>query len=426
MKFFIHTTGCKANQWDSHVIMSRLQEAGLSAGSLIEADIVIVNACALTEGAERDTRRFMGRMGEKNDAARIILTGCHGQVYPEKTFGAHTVLGQREKLMISEYLDKDGRFVSPATEFPMDRGGIRELREDKTRFFFKIQDGCDRFCSYCVVPSARGIPRSRPLPEVVETLKTLKGWGVKEVVLTGIEISSYLDYSTGTDLKGLLRLIDEIETPPRIRLSSIDPLYLDEEFIEILAGSGKVAKNLHIPLQSGSDRILGEMGRNYSAAYIATTVKRLVKAVDGIGIGMDVIAGFPSEGEEEFMDTVRLIDDLDVYYLHVFPFSARPGTRAFAMEGKVPAEVKKQRVSALKKLDSMKRRKFYGRFLGSEAWIVPESKVYRGNFIRGYTDNYLPVYLPWKKNIANNLTRVKIKEIQGDMLIGEMVGDRTN
>ena len=394
----------------------------MSSGSLAEADIVVVNACALTEGAERDTRRFIGKLGEKNGSARIILTGCHGQVYPEKAFGAHTVLGQREKLMISEYLNKDGRFISSATEFPMDRGGIRELREDKTRFFFKIQDGCDRFCSYCVVPSARGIPRSRPLPEVVETLKTLKEWGVKEVVLTGIEISSYCDDCTGTDLKGLLRLIDEMETPPRIRLSSIDPLYLDEEFVEILAGSRKVAKSLHIPLQSGSDRILGEMGRKYSAAYIATTVKRLVRTVDGIGIGMDVIAGFPSESEEEFMDTVRLIDDLDVYYLHVFPFSARPGTRAFAMEGKVPAEVKKERVSALKKLDGMKRKKFCGRFLGSEAWIVPENKVYKGNLIRGYTDNYLPVYLPWKKNIANNLTRVKIKEIQGDMLIGEMVG----
>ena len=423
MKFFIHTTGCKANQWDSHVIMTRLREAGLTIGSLAEADIVIVNACALTEGAERDTRRFIGRLGEKNAGARVILTGCHGQVYPEKTFGAHTVLGQREKLMITEYLEKEGRFVSPVSRFPMDKGGIRELRADKTRFFFKIQDGCDRFCSYCVVPSARGTPRSRPLAEVVETMKTLKELGVKEVVLTGIEVSSYRDRATGTDLKGLLKLLDELETPPRIRLSSIDPLYLDEEFIEILAGTEKITKSLHIPLQSGSDRILGEMGRKYSTAYIATTVERLAKAVQGVGIGMDVIVGFPTESEEEFMDTYRFIDSLDVYYLHVFPFSARPGTRASAMEGKVQAEVKKRRVAALKKLDSEKRRKFYGRFVGSEAWIVPEGKIYKENFMRGYTGNYIPVYLPWKKNIANNLTKVKIKEIQGDMVIGEEVGD---
>jgi len=423
MKFFIHTTGCKANQWDSHVIMNRLREAGLSTGSLAEADIIVVNACALTEGAERDTRRFIGRLTEKNAGARVILTGCHGQVYPEKTFGAHTVLGQREKLMIAEYLDKEGRFVSPVAEFPMDNGGIRELRADKTRFFFKIQDGCDRFCAYCVVPSARGTPRSRPLAEVMETMKTLKERGVKEVVLTGIEISSYRDHATGTDLKGLLKLLDKLETPPRIRLSSIDPLYLDEEFVEILAGAEKVAKSLHIPLQSGSDRVLGEMGRKYTTAYITATVERLTKAVHGVGIGMDVIAGFPGESEGEFLETFRFIDSLDIYYLHLFPFSARPGTRACSMEGQVPAEVKKRRVAGLKKLDSEKRRKFYGRFVGGEAWIVPETKVYKGDFMRGYTDNYIPVYLPWKKNIANNLTKVKIKEIQGDMVIGEMAGD---
>ena len=424
MKFFVHTTGCKANQWDSHLIMNRLREAGLSAGTLAEADIVVVNACALTEGAERDTRRFIGRLGEKNSGARVILTGCHGQVYPEKAFGAHTVLGQREKLTIGEYLDREGRFVSPVTEFPMDDGDVSELRDDKTRFFFKIQDGCDRFCSYCVVPLARGIPRSRPLPEIARTLKSLKERGIKEVVLTGIEISSYRDQATGTDLKELLRRIDEMETPPRIRLSSVDPLYLDEEFARIMAESLKIAKSLHIPLQSGSDRMLEKMGRSYSTAYIASAVNRLLETVDGIGIGMDVIAGFPTEREEEFTDTLKFIESLDVYYLHVFPFSARPGTRASAMDGKVPMEAKKRRVSALRKLDSAKRKKFYGRFVGGEAWVIPETKVYRGNFMRGYTDNYLPVYLPWKKNIANNLTRVKIKEIQGDMLLGEPVEDR--
>ncbi|MDR2017706.1 MAG: MiaB/RimO family radical SAM methylthiotransferase [Syntrophobacterales bacterium] len=423
MKFFVHTTGCKANQWDSHVIMNRLQEAGLSPDSLAEADVIVVNACALTEGAERDTRRFIGGLREKNGTARIILTGCHGQIYPENSFGADTVLGQGEKFKIGEYLYKKGRFVAEATAIPMDAFGVPEPRADKTRFFFKIQDGCDHFCSYCVVPSARGKPRSRPLPEVMEALKILRKRGVKEVVLTGIEVSSYLDQTTGTDFKGLLRLIDEIETPPRIRLSSVDPLYLDDEFAEILAGSAKIAKSLHIPLQSGSDKVLREMGRNYTAGYIRTVVELLLAAVDGIGIGMDVIAGFPGEGEQEFADTVRLIETLDVYYLHVFPFSARLGTRAFAMECKVPTEVKKRRVSVLKKLDAAKRRRFCLRFIGSEAWIIPEGKIYKGNFMRGYTDNYLPVYLRWNKNIENSLIRVKIREIQGDMLIGEVVGN---
>jgi threonylcarbamoyladenosine tRNA methylthiotransferase MtaB len=402
------------------VIANRLEDAGFSSGSLEEADVVVVNACALTEGAERDVRRFVGNIGNRNREAQVILTGCQGQVYPEKTFGAHTVLGQEEKFRIREYVGRPGRFVSLGESQPMEAGLLRGLPEGKTRFFFKIQDGCDRFCSYCVVPFGRGRPRSRPLTEVMETLSRLAGWGVKEVVLTGIEISSYLDASRGVDLKGLLRLIEGCKTPPRIRLSSVDPRYVDEEFVEIMARSRKIARSIHIPLQSGCDRILEAMGRAYTAGYIKTMVERLQKGVPGIGIGLDVIAGFPTETDEEFMDTFGFISSLDIYYLHVFPFSARTGTRAAAMEGKVPAVTKKQRVSALKALDGRKRKEFYERFLGSEAWIIPEGKVYKGIYLRGYTDNYLPLYLPLKKGLENNLTRVKIKEIEGDMLIGEM------
>ena len=419
MKFYIHTTGCKANQWDSFVIEGRLQAAGLFPGPMAEADVIVVNACAVTEGAERDARRFIAGLGKRNASARIILTGCQGQAYPERTFGAHTVLGQSEKFEIADYLERDGRFVSTEKRFPLEEGGITALPRGKTRFFFKIQDGCDRFCSYCVVPFGRGRPRSRPMAEVMETLERLATWGVKEVVLTGIELSSYRDGTTNTDLKGLLRMIDAARTPPRVRLSSIDPLYVDDEFIEIVARSRKVARSLHIPLQSGSDRILREMGRDYTARYIADMVGRLTKAIDGIGIGMDVIVGFPTEGEEEFMSTCALIDALDVYYLHIFPFSAREGTRAAAMEGKVPPGVKKQRVSLLKKLDAEKRRRFYERFLGSDAWIIPEGKIYKGVYVRGYADNYLPVHLPAQKGIENNMIKVKIKEIQGELLIGE-------
>ncbi len=422
MKFYIHTTGCKANQWDSHVIMNRLEDAGHCAGPLADADIIVVNACAVTDGAERDLRRFMGRLGSQNIDARVILTGCHGQVYPDKNFGAQTVLGRTEKFRIEEYLGKEGSFVSPEKDSPIEKGRIRSLPKGKTRFFFKIQDGCDHFCSYCVVPLGRGRPRSRPVPEVMETLRDLARWGVKEVVLTGIEISAYRDGETGADLRAILRLMEESETPPRIRLSSVDPLYLDDEFIEIMAHSRKIAKSVHIPLQSGSDRILKKMGRNYTGDYIRETVERLVRGIEGVGIGMDVIAGFPSEDEESFAATYSLIDSLDIYYLHVFPFSARPGTPAAVMEAKVPVEVKKQRVSTLKRLDARKREEFYGRFLGSEAWIIPESKVYKGAYLRGYTENYIPVLVPYKKSLENNLVKVKIKEIQGVAVMGEVCG----
>jgi threonylcarbamoyladenosine tRNA methylthiotransferase MtaB len=331
------------------------------------------------------------------------------------------VLGQGEKFEIEKYLDKGGVFVADTRAFPMEEGRIAGLPAGRTRFFFKIQDGCDRFCAYCVVPFARGIPRSRSMTEIINTLKGLKERGVKEVVLTGIELSAYLDPVSAIDLKGLLRLIEERETPPRIRLSSIDPLYVDGEFIEIIAKSGKIAKSLHIPLQSGSDIILKKMGRTYTGSYIQGMIERVTTSIDGIGIGLDVIAGFPGEDEERFMETYGLIDSLDIYYLHVFPFSERKGTKAAAMEGKVPKEVKKQRVSLLKKLDAAKRRKFYERFLDTEAWIVPEGKLYKGVYMRGYTDNYLPVHLPYKKALENNLIKVKIKKIEGEILTGEMV-----
>jgi threonylcarbamoyladenosine tRNA methylthiotransferase MtaB len=419
MKFHIHTTGCKANQWDSGVISERLKKMGFVPVSQSEADLIIVNACAVTEGAERDTRRYVANCGRNNKAAQIILTGCHGQVYPEKGFGAHSVIGQAEKMEIEKYLDKRGVFVSDKRNLSMERVGLTGPLTGKTRYFFKIQDGCDRFCTYCVVPFGRGAPRSRPLTEVMDVLKGLKEKDVKEVVLTGIELSSYRDPASGLDLKGLLRLIEEQDTPPRIRLSSIDPLYVDEEFAEIIGRSDKIAKSLHIPLQSGSDPVLKKMGRPYDSAYIRKMVERVNTLIHGAGIGMDVIVGFPGENEEMFMTTYTFLESLDIYYLHVFPFSPRKGTVAATMEERVPTQVKKQRVSLLRRLDGSKRRQFYERFLGTEARVIPEGKVYKGAFLRGYTDNYLPVYLPYKKGLENSLIKVKIKEIEGEILVGE-------
>ena len=383
MKFYIHTTGCKANQWDTHVMASGLRGEGFSAGPLAEADVIVINACALTEGAERDTRRFVRSAAEKNPGAQIILTGCHGQVYPEKAFGAATVLGQTEKFSLREYIGKAGTYVSTGAGNTVEKAGIRGREKNKTRFFFKIQDGCDRFCTYCVVPLARGTPRSRPLRDVLYTMERLAGWGVQEVVLTGIEVSSYRDEADGTDLKGLLKLLEKSETPGRIRLSSIDPLYVDEEFTEIMAESRKITRSVHIPLQSGCDRILEKMGRRYATRYIEAMVDRLTGMIPGIGIGMDVIVGFPTESEEEFAATYRFIESLDIYYLHVFPFSPRERTPAASMEGMVPAAIKKERVSRLKRLDGEKRKGFYYRFVGEEAWVIPEGKVYRGSYVRG-------------------------------------------
>jgi threonylcarbamoyladenosine tRNA methylthiotransferase MtaB len=399
---------------------SNLEGAGLTRSARSLADVIIIDACTLTDGAERDIRRFVNQSRRENEKAKIIIAGCHGQVYPERSFGADLILGQAEKFRIIDFLDKKGVFVSERALLSLETYTVDTLPAGKTRFFLKIQDGCDKFCSYCVVPFARGKPRSRPAAEILETLGVLKEKGVKEAVLTGIEIASYRDQASNADLKNLLRLLETGVTPERIRISSIDPLYIDEEFVEIIAGSKKIAGSLHIPLQSGSDTILEKMGRRYNRAYINGIIANIQNRIKGAGIGMDVIVGFPGEDEGLFEETYRFLESVPIYYLHVFPFAPRQGTAAFSMTGGVPESLKKERVRRLKALDAEKRLEFYRQFIGREELIIPEGKLYKGQFMRGYTGNYIPVYIPYQKNLENKMVMVKIKEIKEGLLLGEV------
>lgn len=418
-KYFIHTTGCKANQWDSYVVSDVMKKDGLTASPLKDADVVVINACTLTGGAERDIRRFINLSRRENEKAIVILTGCHGQVYPERAFGADLVLGQGEKFRITEFLEKRGTFRSEKRVCFMEEVAIASLPVGKTRFFLKIQDGCDNFCSYCVVPYARGIPRSRPAGEILKITKTLNEKGVKEVVLTGIEISAYRDPATGMDLTALLKTLANAETPSRIRISSIDPLFIDDAFLEITAGSEKIMKSLHIPLQSASDEVLRGMDRRYTQSFMKDLIEKIRRRIPHIGIGFDVIVGFPGEDQERFMETVRFLESTDIYYLHVFPFSPRTGTRAAGMKSTNTEREKKERVHLLRELDRLKREVFYHRFMGEEMWIIPEGKIYRGKYMRGYTDNYLPVYLPYEKKLENSLLKITIEGIDDGLLIGK-------
>lgn len=421
MKFHIHTTGCKANQWDSHVISSLLQEQSHSPVAAREAEVVVINACTLTRGAEKDIGRFIRQIRRENQEAFIILAGCHGQVYPDTHFGADLVLGQQEKFQLPRYLGKTGIFVTPGRGMVMESAPATSSGSGKTRFFFKIQDGCDRFCTYCVVPRARGAPRSRPLEEIIDFMAALRGEGVREVVLTGIEIGSYRDDRSGADLKRLLQVLEEASTPERIRISSVDPSSVDEKFVRFAASSRKIAHHFHLPLQSGSDRLLRRMGRPYTRAHVEEVVKMLRRHMPECGLGMDVIVGFPSEDEEAFEETYRFIEALGVSYLHVFPFSPRQGTPAATMDGVVPEAVKKERVRLLKGLDERLRTEFARSFVGSEVAVLPEGRVYGGSFLRGYSANYIPVYLPFKKGLENRIVRVRIGGIMNGRIIGEPI-----
>jgi threonylcarbamoyladenosine tRNA methylthiotransferase MtaB len=415
--FFVFTTGCKANQWDSHVLADKLEHAGLTRVPAEAADLVVINACSLTGRAETDARRFVRRTRQVNPHALVALVGCHAQAYPGRAFGAELVLGQAEKFEIDRYLSGKGRFVAPTRAFPMEKTGIAD-QKGRTRFFFKIQDGCNKFCSYCIVPIARGAGRSRPAEDVATTMEALWKKGIKEVVLTGIDVAAYRDPASGMGLKDLLLLFDTIPTPPRIRLSSVDPCYIDDAFVTVLAGSGKIAKSIHIPVQSGSDRVLKGMGRGYDSAFIAGLVKKLKNRIPAIGIGMDIMAGFPGEDEAAFNETCAFIEAVDISYLHVFPYSERPGTRASAFDGKVAEPVKRRRAKRLKEIDATKREVFSRRHLGERVCIIPEAKIYAGRFMRGFSDNYLPVYIPYEKTLENILVDVTITDMQNSRLIG--------
>jgi threonylcarbamoyladenosine tRNA methylthiotransferase MtaB len=328
-------------------------------------------------------------------------------------------LGQEEKFNIDRFLPMHGVFVRKGRDFHIERWLVDDLQKERTRFFLKIQDGCNKFCSYCVVPYARGAVRSRPSEEIIATMKLLVERGVKEVVLTGIDLAAYCDPLSGSDLKALLLLLENTEeTPPRIRLSSVDPEYLDDEFIGILGDCGKLAKSLHIPVQSGSERILKSMGRRYSPSLINEIVGKLKDRIGRIGIGMDVMVGFPGEDEAAFAETYGFIEQLGVSYLHIFPFSEREGTKACAMEHKVPESIKRSRVRKLKAIDAKKRQAFSSLLIGSTVWVIPEARIYHNGHMRGYSDNYVPVYMPYEKSLENNLVEVTIKEMQGVKLIG--------
>jgi len=421
MKFFLKTTGCRANQWDSYIISNTLIEHGYLPSEIVDADVCIINACTLTENAERDIKRFINQCRAKNPYTRIVIAGCHAEVYPEKNYSAHLIIDNREKFNLPDYIHSDGIVRGENHNLFIERASIKGIQTGKTRFFMKIQDGCDRFCTYCVVPFARGMPRSRPSDEVLQAVRSLKEKGIREVVLTGIELSAYRDTGHGIDLKGLLKLLEESETPERIRLSSIDPLYIDDEFIETLRDSKKIARSIHISAQSFSDRILRLMARHYTRGYLTDTIERLIKGINGIGIGIDIIVGFPSEDEDDFMETLRTIDSLDIHYLHIFSFSPRERTEAACMPYQIPLAIKKERVNRLKILDRKKRLSFYERLIGERVVIIPEGKIYTGYLIRGYTDNYIPVYLPYKKTLENRLVEVKIKGLKNGILVAEEI-----
>lgn len=385
-KIFIGYAGCKVNQFEKNLLEEKLIDKGFFiADSWSDADIVIYNTCCVTKNAEYGCRQALRKIGRENQHAKIIVTGCYAQRDKEALLAIPNVIlavENKDKINIPEILSGE-QFSSDAQMSYQ----YKRLYKDRARAFLKIQDGCDAFCSYCIVPFVRGKPVSMYDALVIKNLWHLRE--EKEVVLTGIHLGKW-GIDTGKTLKDLMVKIAAEKYPFRLRLSSLEPNEITEGLLDVLKSMDNFCHHFHIPLQSGSDRILKLMNRNYDRKFFEKTIASLRKHFPYAGIGIDLIVGFPSETEEDFYEMLKFVSNLEIDYMHIFNYSDREGTKSFTLTPKVDKEKKSERSSMLKEIDLEKRKRFAERFIGKDVLALFDRK--EGAFYRAVTREYLKVY----------------------------------
>ncbi|MDI6776129.1 MAG: tRNA (N(6)-L-threonylcarbamoyladenosine(37)-C(2))-methylthiotransferase MtaB [Syntrophales bacterium] len=429
----VATLGCKVNQYESAGILEALLKEEFSIVPFTaEADCYIINTCTVTGRADYQSRQLIRRASRRNPEASIIVTGCYAQVAPHEIAclpGVTVVAGNAEKEKIPAILRE---MVNGKKRTLV--GNIRQVREvsrlpvtrfsGHTRAFLKIQDGCNSFCSFCIVPFARGRSRSLPEGEVMDRIAMLSRSGHREVVLTGIHLGAYgQDLNPPANLLHILRNVEEQRIVERLRLSSLEPTEITDEMISLMKDAEIICRHLHIPLQSGDDKILSLMGRSYDTASFRRLLEKIWHAIPDIAIGTDVMVGHPGEGENEFKNTVRLLEELPLAYLHVFPYSERPGTRAARLPGRVGQAEKKRRVEILKELGKQKRDTFAERFKEKKLPVLIETEKDSTGFMRGFSDNYIPVVITGgNSSLANQIVYVIPDHVQDGKLFGKLYG----
>lgn len=422
----ITTLGCKTNQFESAAILENLRNEGFSIVPFSDvADLYVINSCTVTARTDAESRRLVRRAKRRNPAARIVVTGCYAQVSPELLAAmpeVELVIGNEEKKRLPELIRGTAGasqiLVSDINDITQVGSLQLESFAEHTRAFLQVQNGCDSYCSYCIVPYARGRSRSVPPLEVMEGVARLSGEGFKEIVLTGIHLGNYgRDLSPPVSLLRLLRDIESGNSPERLRLGSLEPLDISQEVIDCIAGSRMISPHLHIPLQSGSDSVLARMNRGYDSGIFRNLCRRIVAKIPDICLGFDVIAGFPGETDVEFEETVRLIQELPVAYLHVFPFSSRPGTKAAGMPGHLQSRVITERAELLRSIGAEKKRAYLQRFAGRILEVLVLMKDSAG-FWCGLSENYLTVSFPAECDMANRIIKVRVTGVEHDALTG--------
>jgi threonylcarbamoyladenosine tRNA methylthiotransferase MtaB len=425
-KVAFYTLGCKLNFSETSTIARNFQDEGFDRVDFEEvADMYVINTCSVTENADKQFKQVVRKAMKLNDKAFVAAIGCYAQLKPEELAnvdGVDLVLGATEKFKITDYindLSKNDFGVVHSCEIEEADFYVGSYSiGDRTRAFLKVQDGCDYKCTYCTIPLARGISRSDELENVLKNAKEISEQGIKEIVLTGVNIGDYGKGEFGNKkhehtFLELVQELDKVEGIERLRISSIEPNLLKNETIEFVSKSRTFVPHFHIPLQSGSNEILKLMKRRYLREIYTERVNKIREVMPDACIGVDVIVGFPGETDEHFLETYHFLNDLDISYLHVFTYSERDNTEAAEMQGIVPANVRAKRSKMLRGLSVKKRRAFYESQIGTNRTVLFEAENKEG-YIHGFTENYVRVKTPWNPELANTLQEINLTKIDED------------
>ena len=420
-----YTLGCKLNYSETSTIGRDFVNKGYAKVKLDDgADVCVINTCSVTENANKECARLVRKALAYNPETFIAIIGCYAQLKPGEIAqipGVDLVLGANEKFNILEFING----TSKKTSAEIHSCSVDDIKDynssysfgDRTRSFLKVQDGCDYPCTYCTIPMARGVSRSDTIMNAVSKANEISEKGVMEIVLTGVNVG---DFGSGNDDKqetflDLIKELDNVEGIERFRISSIEPNLLKNEIIEFVASSKKFVPHFHIPLQSGSNKILGLMKRRYKKEMYKERVRKIKNLMPHCCIGVDVIVGFPGESHEDFLETYNFLNELPVSYLHVFTYSERPNTEAIKLDGVVEMKTRKERNKMLRNLSEKKRRAFYMEHLHQTREVLFESTIENG-YMFGFTDNYIKVKTPYNIELANKLVITDILSIDNDCI----------
>ncbi|MFL3662389.1 MAG: tRNA (N(6)-L-threonylcarbamoyladenosine(37)-C(2))-methylthiotransferase MtaB [Flavobacteriales bacterium] len=420
-KVALYTLGCKLNFSETSSIARMFQEEGFARVDFNDTpDVFVINTCSVTENADKKCKQLVKKAKKINPDAFVAIIGCYAQLKPEEIaqiHGVNMVLGAAEKFKIVDYFYQQEK--SEIAQIHASK--IKEAKDfipsyshgDRTRSFLKIQDGCDYFCTFCTIPLARGKSRNQSIAETVKVAEEIAKTNIKEVVLTGVNIGDFGQGEGNEDFYQLVQALDKVDGINRYRISSIEPNLLSNDIIDFVSQSDKFMPHFHIPLQSGSNKILKMMRRKYLKELYSERVYRIKEKMPHACIGVDVIVGFPDETDEDFLETYNFLNELPISYLHVFTYSERQNTTAIKLDNPIPKEVRSERSKMLHILSEKKKRYFYEQFLGKSFNVLLEAEQHE-SFLNGFTENYIKVKVPYETALENTIQQINISTIDSE------------